>query len=160
MSLFGKNLNDYIQFAKGILILTAVVGILRLSLTLAGAPEGVTWWFSLTGVTLLAIVYFPIRVHRSGFGSYPQVLVLLAMHLLVAGLIITAGISIAVVTGVDNIFSMPEFSGRSATEAPNHLAHAATHLIGGPTISALIVWIPASVVMFVTKLVLKNPVDG
>ncbi len=139
MSLFGKKLNDYIQFAKGILILTAVVGILRLALTLAGAPEDVTWWFSLNGVTLLAVIYFPIRVHRSGFGGYPQVLVLLAMHLLVAGVIITAGIAI---------------------EDPNDLGHAAMHLIGGPTISALIAWIPASVVMFVTKRVLKNPVDG
>lgn len=160
MSLFGKNLNDYIQFAKVILILTAGVGLIRLSLSLAGAPETVTVWFSLNGVTVLAIVYFPIRVHKSGFGGYRQVLVLLAMHLLVAALIIAAGISITAVTGIDNIFSIPEFSGASGTQAPNHWFHAATHLIGGPTIYALMAWIPASVVLFVTKRILKKPVDG
>jgi hypothetical protein len=70
----------------------------------------------------------------------------------VANVIISAGIAITAVTGTLNIFSTPEFSGNT-----NHWFHAATHLIGGPTLFSAILWIPAALVMLVTKFAVKTP---
>ena len=154
MALFGKTLSEYIQFQKIFLILTAAVGVIRLGLSLAGAPTEVAVWFSMTVLLLSGCFYYAICVHTTGFGSFRHVLVLIAIQSLVANVIISVGIGITAATGVVNIFSIPEFSG---SDDPNHWIHAMTHLVGGPTLFALLLWLPASVVMAVTKLIVKVP---
>jgi hypothetical protein len=149
MKLFGKTLGDYLRFGRGILILTAVVGLLRLGLSLAGAPTDVAFWFSVSALMLVSMVYFPIVVRVTGFGGYRHVLVLLALQIFVAEFIVSVGIAITAVTGVTNIFSIPEFSGT----LESHWIHALTHLVLGPTLFALILWIPASIIYWVTGLV-------
>ncbi len=74
MPVFGKTLSEYIQFLKPILVLILIVGLARLFLSLAGAPNSTVKWLSLTVVTLLGALYCAIRVHTSGFGSYQQLL--------------------------------------------------------------------------------------
>ena len=152
MTLFGKTLSDYVEFQKIFLILTAAVGVIRLELSLAGAPMEIAVWFSLTGIQLIGLLYYAVRVHTTGFGGFRHVLILIAIQSLVSNVIISAGIAITATTGVVNIFSTPEFSG-----GINHWVHAATHLAGGPTVFSLILWIPACLVMLVTKLIVKVP---
>jgi hypothetical protein len=145
MKLFGKSLGDYLQFEKGLLIATIVIGLIRLALTLARLPDSVVTWFSMTALTLFSIVYLPVTVHRRGFGSYRHVLVLLALQIGLSSVIIAIGIGVAATTGVYNIF-------QADRPNANPIAHAVQHLIGGPTIFALIFWLPASVVLFITKM--------
>ena len=152
MKLFGKTLADYVQFQKIFLIVTAAVGLIRLGMSLAGVDNSLATYFSMTIVQLAGLLYYGFRVHTTGFGSYPQVLVLIAIQSLVASVIISVGIGITAVTGTINIFSTPEFSGNTS-----HWMHAASHLLGGPTLFSVIFWIPASLVMLVTKLVVKTP---
>jgi hypothetical protein len=156
MLIFGKTLGDYIHFARFFLIATAFVGIVRLTLSLAGVPIDIARWFSINAVGLIALIYFSVRVHTTGFGGYPQLLILLSLELLTGEIIIAGGIMLAWVTGVENIFSAPEFGG----EAFGHATHAATHILLGPTVFALVTWIPASIILFVTKLVVKTPRGG
>ena len=156
MQLFGRTLREYVLFARVFLILTAVVGLLRLALSLAGAPDGFTVWVSINAIILLAVVVFSIRVHTTGFGGYKQLLVLVALELLVGEIIITGGIILAAVTGVENIFSAPEFSG----PFDNPLLHAASHLLLGPTLTAVFFWIPGAAILFVTKRLVKGPASG
>ncbi len=156
MQLFGRTLREYVLFARVFLILTAVVGLLRLALSLAGAPDGFTVWVSINAIILLAVVVFSIRVHTTGFGGYKHLLVLVALELLVGEIIITGGIVLAVVTGVENIFSAPEFS----VPFDNPLLHAASHLLFGPTLTAVLFWIPGAAVLFVTKRLVKGPASG
>ncbi len=152
MKLFGKTFSEYVQFQKVFLIATAVVGLTRLGLSLAGADNSLATYFSMTVVQLAGLIYYAIRVHTTGFGSYPQVLILISIQSFVANVIISAGIAITAVTGTLNIFSTPEFSGNA-----NHWFHAATHLIGGPTLFSVILWVPAALVMLVTKFAVKTP---
>lgn len=153
MRLFGKPLGDYVRFSRGVLIVTAAVGIVRLALSLAGAPDTVAYPFSVTLVMIFSVGYFPIRVHMARFGGYRHVLVLLSLQLLVAETIVAFGIAITAVTGDVNIFSIPEFSGGTQS----HWVHALTHLLGGPTIFALIEWAPASLILLVARRVWKSP---
>ena len=51
MTVFARKLSDYIGFQRVVLILVAVVGLLRLVLSLAGVPNGSVKWLSMTVIT-------------------------------------------------------------------------------------------------------------
>lgn len=156
MSIFGKPLKEYLRFSQGLLIVTAAVGIMRLVLSLLGVPDAAAYPLSLTVLMIFGIGYFPIRVHLAGFGTYRHVLILIVLQLLVAESIVALGIGITAVTGTENIFSAPEFSGGAET----HWGHALSHLLGGPTVFALIEWAPASLILLVARRVWTNPRGG
>ena len=65
MRMFGKSLSEYIEFQKVILGLIIVVGVVRLALSLAGVSVCAVKWFSITGVVLIGIVYYGIRVPKT-----------------------------------------------------------------------------------------------
>jgi hypothetical protein len=153
MTIFGKPLSDYISFSKLILWLIAIVGIARLALSLAGVENGTVKWLSISMVLLLGLVYFSIRVHTTGFGSYKQLLVVIFLQSVVAQLIIIAGIVIAIFTGKDNIFSAPEYSGGGDGKT---WLHVGAHLLLGTTVGPLIAWLVGSLIMFVTKKVTRK----
>ncbi len=154
MTLFSKSFGEYVQFQKILLTVTAAVGLARLLLSLVGA-SAIAEFFSMTAISFVAVVLFPVMVHKKGFGAYTQVLVLLSIQIALAAAIITLGIAIAVATGSANIFT-----GGEVGPIGGEMTHAAFHLIGGPTIFAAILWLPASVVLFVTRRVARTPVEG
>lgn len=148
MTIFGKPLSEYVSFAKIFLVLIVIVGVARLGLSLAGVEDGTVKWLSITIVSLVGLVYYSIRVHTSGFGSYKQLLALIVIQSVVAQAIIIAGIVIAIFTGVDNIFSVPDYSG--GVDGKTWL-HAGAHLVFGVILGSLVGWLIGSVILFVTK---------
>ncbi|HLQ78361.1 MAG TPA: hypothetical protein VK210_13460, partial [Terriglobia bacterium] len=99
MVIFGKRLSEYVAFAKLFLILVPLVGIVRLALSLNGMPIETVRWVSMTGLGLIGVIYFAIRVHTSGFGSYKQLLVVCALQNWTAQIVAMIGISLAMVSG-------------------------------------------------------------
>ena len=148
MKIFGKSMSDYLKFEKGFLILLLIVGLARLGLSLLDVPNSTTKFLSLTVVLLLGLVYYSIRIHTSGFGSYKQLLPVLELASIVAGCIIIAGITISILTGKDNIFSAPEYSPNKADGRT--WAHAAAHFVV-MFIGPLVLWLIGSLIMFITK---------
>jgi len=148
MTVFGKSLSDYLSFAKVILILIVLVGVARLGLSLAGVENATVKWLSISVVTLIGLVYYAIRVHTSGFGSYKQLLALIVIQSIVAQAIIIAGIVIAIFTRRDHIFSAPEYSGGGDGKT---WLHAGAHLVFGIIAGSLLAWLVGSVILFVTK---------
>jgi hypothetical protein len=151
--MLGKSLSEYINFQKVFLILVLIVGLGRLALSLAGVPNSIGKWLSITVVLLLGLIYYAIRVHTSGFGSYKQLLPLLFIQNALGQLIVIAGIVLAIVTQKDNIFSAPEFSGGGDGKT---FVHITGHLIAIIVIP-LIGWAIASLIMFVTKRIAPHP---
>jgi hypothetical protein len=151
--IFGKPLSEYISFSKPILWLITIVGIARLALSLGGVENGIVKWLSISVALLIGLVYFSIRVHTSGFGSYKQLLVVIFLQSVVAQLIIIAGIVIAIFTAKDNIFSAPEYSGGGDGKT---WLHVGAHFLLGTTVGPLIAWLVGSVIMFVTKKVTRK----
>ena len=148
MTIFGKRLSEYASFASLFLGLIFIVGIARLGLSLAGVGNATTKWFSITVVTLVGIVYYGVRVHTSGFGSYKQLLPIYFLQSLIAQAIVIAGIVLAISNGKDNVFSAPEYSGGGDGKNWGHVAaHAVLGLIAGP----LVAWLIGSLIMLVTK---------
>ena len=149
MTIFGKPLSEYVAFSKLFLGLILVVGILRLALSLGGTPDSTAKWFSISAVIWIGVLYYAIRVHTSGFGSYKQLLpIVFLMQAIVAQPIIVAGIVIAIFTGTDNIYSTPEYSFGSDGKT---WLHVGAHLLLGTTIGTLVFWLVGSVIMFATK---------
>ena len=152
--IFGKRLSDYVRFAKLFMVLVRVVGLIRLALSLAGVSNSTVRWFSMTGLGWIGIVYYAIRVHTTGFGSYKQLLPVLALVNWVAQAVAVVGILIAIFTGMDNIFSAPEYAFGSDGKT---WFHVGAHLIVGTTVGSLVPWIIGSVIMAITKKVHRNP---
>ena len=154
MTIFGKRLSEYASFAKLFLGLIFIVGVARLGLSLGGVGNATTKWLSITVVSLLGVVYYAIRVHTSGFGSYKQLLPIYWLQSLVAQVIVIVGIVLAISNGKDNVFSAPEYSGGGDGKNWGHVAaHAVLGLIVGP----LVAWLIGSLIMFVTKKVSGEP---
>ena len=72
MTIFGKRLSEYVAFCKPFLGLVLVVGIVRLALSLGGVPNSTAKWLSITAVIWIGVLFYAIRVHTSGFGSYKR----------------------------------------------------------------------------------------
>ncbi len=146
MTIFGKTLSQYVAFQKIFLIVCAVVGLLRLALSLAGVSDSATRWLSMTAVAIAATIYYGIAVHTKGFGTYRHLLPLLVTQAVVTHLIAIVGILISAGTGRPNIFTANEYGGTSS--AP---LHAGGHVVGGMVVGPLIGWAIASLVMLITK---------
>jgi hypothetical protein len=148
MTIFGKRLSEYFAFCKPILGLILVVGIARLALSLGGVPNSTARWLSITAVIWIGVLYYAIRVHTSGFGSYKQLLPIYVLMSLAAQAIIVPGIILAIFTGRDNIYSVPEYAFGSDGKT---WLHVGAHLVFGTTLAPLVGWLVGCVIMFATK---------
>jgi hypothetical protein len=148
MTIFGKPLSAYIAFAKVFLVLILAAGVIRLTLSLGGVPNSTTRWFTMTGLAWIGLIYYSIRVHTSGFGSYRQLLVICVLQDWIAQAIAITGIVIAMSTGTDNVFSSPEFAFGSDGKTWLHLG---AHLVIGTTVGALLPWAIGSAILAVTR---------
>ena len=153
MTIFGRRFSEYVAFSRLFLGLILVIGIARLALSLGGVPNSTAKWFSMTGMTWIGVVYYSIRVHTSGFGSYKHLLPICVLQSLAAQAIIVPGIILAIFTGKDNIYSVPEYSFGSDGKS---WLHVGAHLVLGTTIAPLIGWIVGCVIMFATKKLVRG----
>jgi hypothetical protein len=148
MTLFGKPFSDYVAFAKPFLGLILVVGIARLALSLAGVPNSTVKWISITAVLWIGVLYYSIRTYTSGFGSYQHLLPICVLQMCTAQVVIVPAIVLAILTGHDNIFTVPEVSFGNDGKT---WFHAGAHLLFGTTVGSLISWLVGSLIMFATK---------
>jgi magnesium-transporting ATPase (P-type) len=148
MKIFGKSLPEYVSFEKGFLILILVVGLARLGLSLAGAPDATVKFASMTVLMLLGLIYYSVTVHTSGFGSYKQLLPVLALPVILMNVITISAIVLAIETGRDNIFTDPEFSPRGANGRT--WGHVGAHLIAMIVLPFLL-WGIGALIMLLTK---------
>jgi hypothetical protein len=148
MTVFDRRLSDYARFARVFLVLIVIVGLVRLALSLGGVPTPIARWASVTALIWIGVFYFGVRVHTTGFGSYRQLLPIYVLQMVAAQLVIVPSIILAIVTGHDNIFSLPEFAFGSNGKT---WAHVLAHLFIGTTVGSLFCWIGGCVVLFVTQ---------
>ncbi len=157
MNLFGKSVSEYVSFEKWILGLIALVGAARLALSLAGLPNSEVKWLSVTVVGILGILYCAIRVPTAGFGSYRHLLPLLVLQAVVANLIVVGGIILAMATGVNNIYSAPEFSGGGEGKTWQHVGG---HVIFGMVLGPLVFWLVGAGLMFIVNKISRAESPG
>jgi len=152
--MFGKRVADCLRFERWILLLIGLVFILRIALSVAGVPNAQTRWISINLALLAGMIYASIGVHTTGFGSYRQLLASLFWQATLAHCLIALAIIAGIATGHDNIFTDPEFFGGRDGKT---WTHALMHLILGPILWPLVLWLPGSLLLFLTKRVSSRP---
>ncbi|HUL76607.1 MAG TPA: hypothetical protein VL691_05020 [Vicinamibacteria bacterium] len=146
--MFGKSVGQYLSFQRLFLVAIVVVFAVRLALSLAGTPNATTRWASVTVVLLLGVLYYGVAVHTRGFGSYKQLYPLLLFQSLLGEGLVALAVAFAIVTGQDNIYTAPEYSGGG--DGKNWL-HVFAHLVIAAVILPLLSWAISSLVLLVTK---------
>jgi len=157
--MFGKSLSEYVAFQKPVLILIAIVWLLRLGLSMAGVPVSGAKFVSVTGVVLLGALYYGWAVGQKGFGSFKQLYGLNLIQGIVSQTLVALAIVLGIVTGQDNIYTIPEFYPPSAGNDPlglptdgKNFGHAIAHVVVAGAIAIPIVgWLMGSVVHLVTR---------
>jgi hypothetical protein len=146
--MFGKTLTQYLGFQKVVLVLIVLAFLVRLTLSLAGTPNSVAKWISVTVVLLAGVVYYGVAVYTSGFGSYKQLYPLVLFQSLLGEGLVALAIVLAIFTGTDNIYTAPEYSGGG--DGKNWF-HVLAHLVIAAVVLPLVSWGISSLVMLVTK---------
>jgi hypothetical protein len=146
--MFGKSVGQYLSFQRWILVAIALVFVVRLALSLAGTPNATTKWVSVTVMLLLGTLYYGVAVHTRGFGSYKQLYPLLLFQSLLGEGLVALGVVLGIVTGQDNIYTAPEYSGGG--DGKNWL-HVFAHLVIAAVVLPLVSWAISSLVLLVTK---------
>lgn len=121
-----KSLHEHIVLLSPLFAMIAAVWLLRLVLAAAACPMGVVSILSVTAVQPLTILLATLLIHSKRFGGYTSVT--LASFLLVswAQLLMALSILVAVLIGVPNVYSAPEFS---FPNDPFQIYHMISHLI-------------------------------
>jgi hypothetical protein len=114
----------------------------------AGTPNATAKWVSVTVVLLLGTLYYGVAVHTRGFGSYKQLYPLLLFQSLLGEGLVALAVVLAIVTGQDNIYTAPEYSG--GIDGKNWL-HAFGHVVLAAVVLPLVSWAISSLVLLVTK---------
>jgi hypothetical protein len=154
--MFGKRVSQYLGFQKAWLIVIAAVGLARLGLSLAGVPDATVSVLSITVAGWAAVLYYGVAVHTRGFGSYRQLLPLMVFQVLLVQAIAVAGILLAI-AGLPNVYAAPEYSGPPFARSPDQWQHALAHLTIGIAAPVLLWWGGASLVLWITKRVARQP---
>jgi hypothetical protein len=143
-----RKVGQYLSFQKLFLIAIVVVFLVRLGLSLAGTPIPTAKWISVTVILLLGTLYYGVAVHTRGFGSYKQLYPLGLFQSLLAEGLVGVAIILGILTGQDNIYTAPEFSG--GVDSKNW-GHVLGHVAVGIVLLPLMSWAISSIVLFVTK---------
>lgn len=129
MNMCGHGIRDHIRLLAPLFGLITLVWALRWGLDAAGFSHGLVRAFSVTGATSIAILIAVWLIHTRNFGSYPNVVVASLLLVVYEQVLIVIAIVFSVVTGMENVFTEPEFSIAGAD--PYHLKHIAGHLTFG-----------------------------
>ncbi len=146
--MFGKSVGQYLSFQRWFLVAIVVVFVVRFALSLAGTPNATVKWVSVTVVLLLGTLYYGMAVHTRGFGSYKQLYPLLLFQSLLGEGLVALAIALAIVTGQDNIYTAPEYSG--GNDGKNWM-HVFAHVVVAAVVLPLVSWAISSLVLLVTK---------
>ena len=138
MSLFGKNLPDYLRFVRTGIILILAMGVIRFIVGASGVPyDRATHLVSMTIVTLFAALIYGQRAKASGFGGYRHLLpVAFLLAATTYGFIIVA-ILIEGLGGIHGYFHAP-----GAGQAPAGMG-IGDHIVGQlivMAVSGVVLW--------------------
>jgi len=147
MRIVGQRLRDHFRLLTPLFVLLTAVWILRLLSAALNLPSWSLRVFSVTVATSLSLMVAVLLIHVRRFGGYTNVVLSsLLIHVWASGLIILA-IVFSLVTGIENVFTRPEFS--LGVEDPHHLRHIYGHLtfgigwgtLSGSAVGCLLLWL-------------------
>lgn len=147
MRIVGQRLRDHIRLLVPLFALLTAIWVLRL-LSAALNPPG--WLLSILSVTVassLCVMLAVLLIHVRQFGGYTNVVLSSLLINAWAEILIILAIFFSVLTGIENVFTRPEFS--LPADDPHHLRHIYGHLtfgvglgtLSGAAVGCLLLWL-------------------
>jgi hypothetical protein len=155
--MFGKSLSEYLKLQLPILILITVVWGVRLGLSLAGVADGGARFASVTTTVALGALYYGWLLAKAG-GSFKHLYAMCLIQGLYSQVLVAAAIALAISTGQDNLYTVPEYyppsQGGAGPFPPDgkNWVHAIAHIvIPGFIVLPIGGWILGSLVMLALR---------
>ncbi len=152
MRIVGYRLRDHVRLLMPLFILLTAVWFVRIILTAIGGPHWMLRIFSLTAASAVCVMVAVVLIHIRNFGSYTNIVVSSLLINVWSQLLIIVAIFFSVATGIQNVFTAPEFS--IGSDDPMHLRHIYGHLtfgiglgtLSGSAVGTLLLWLLRSLV--------------
>ena len=148
MRIRGRSLREHIRLLGPLFVLLAAVFALRWVAALAGAPHAVLRIVSTTAAIPVAILIAVMLIHLRQFGSYANVVVASLLLNTWIQLLICAAILLSTLTGIENVYTEPEYS---MGDDPGHVRHLYGHVTFGIGIGTLIGAAVGALLLFVMR---------
>jgi hypothetical protein len=129
MKIGGLRLREHFRVLMPLFIFIAAVWLLRLLLDAANAPHFIAHAFSVTAAQTIGIFLAVLLMEVRQKGSYVNVVVASIMLTVWGQVLIVLAILFAVVTKINNVFTIPEFS--VPGDDRYHVRHILGHLTYG-----------------------------
>jgi len=126
MRVGGHPMREHVRLLLPLFAFLMVVWLLRLRLAAAGASLSVSRLFSVTTASAVAVFLAVLLIHFHRFGGYTNVVTTSLLLNAWSQILIVIAILFAVVTGTENVYTLPEFS--APGDDPMHLRHIFGHL--------------------------------
>lgn len=144
MNINGHGMRDHIRLGGPLFGVIAAIWALRLVLAAAGAPRGLVMVASVTIAHAFCILMVVVLIYVRRFGGYANVVVVSFLFTSWSNLLVSAAIAFAALTGKENIYSAPEFSGHTLTPLKHIIGHL-TFGVGfgtiiGAAMGCLLLW--------------------
>lgn len=147
MKIGGHRMREHLRLLAFPFALIFAVWLLRLLLSMAGTPNSIVRFASVTAATALAIVVATVLMHWRDFGGYASVVVASFLLNVWSEVLIVLAVAFSVLSGVDNIYTAPEFSVPGGDVM--HLIHMRAHLtfgigvgtLEGAAMGCLVLWL-------------------
>ncbi len=149
MNISGHSLRAHIRLLTPLFGVIAAVWLLRMIAgVIPGAPSWLAFPLSVSLAVPVCIVLATLLIHSQRFGGYTSV-VLSSVLLVVWGqALVVAAIVFAVLTGIDNIYTIPEYS---VPDDPNHTRHIVGHLTFGIGLESLVGSLMGCLILFMLR---------
>jgi hypothetical protein len=129
MNISGRSFGEHIRLLTPLFGLIAAIWVLRWSLFHLGLPLSVVRYLSVTAILPVCILLAAVLIHVKRFGGYSNVVLSAFLLVMWSQALIVAAILFAVLTGIDNVYTLPEFSALGPD--PNHTRHIRGQLTFG-----------------------------
>ena len=154
MRIGGHSLGEHLRLLVPLFVFIAGVWALRIVLHELGVLHALVHIISITVAVALALLFAVVLIHVRGFGTYSSVVVATVLLVAWAQLLIILAIIFSVVTGTENIFTLPEFS---PGDDPRHIKHILGHLTVVFGVGALIGSAFGCLILWMLRRVLPEP---
>jgi len=126
MRIGGYRLRQHLKMLAPMFALLLVVWALRWIIGSLGTPRWLLQVMSITAATPVAVLLAVLVIHSRRFGGYVNVVVSSFLLNFWAESLVVAAIAFSVLTGISNVYAVPEFSVTGPD--PMHLRHIRAHL--------------------------------
>jgi len=147
-----RSFSDYFRFQRAIFAAIVSVFVIRLVMSWAGFPNSYTRWVSVNLVLGIGLLTIAVAIPLSGFGGYKSLFVVLLNQTVLAQGLVALAIIAGIITGVDNVYTTPEFA-----RSPNGKiwGHVIAHLVFS-MILTVISFLAAVPIFFATQMATRG----